>query len=289
MASPSTVGIRRDNHFFDLAFRDAVHQTLDLQLLRPDAAQRRQRSAQHVIETVELPRHFDAHDIVRLLHHADDLPVAPGVAAILAQFGIADVIADRADAQLVFNVENGLREVLGIVAAGAHYVKRDALRGLLADARQALELGDQPGQRLREIGHGLEQPRRQAQAAQHPAHFLLRFFVHFLDRVVGRRQHQVLQHLHVAGDFGSIFTPSTFLWPSILIVTMPPPAVPSTRICATSACSFSCIFCACCIMACMFPGIFIRSRAPSGCGRCALRRRTVRENAVLPDARARAQ
>ena len=33
---------------------------------------------------------------------------------------------------------------------------------------------------------------------------------------------------------GSIFTPSTFLWPSILTVTMPPPADASTRISAIS-------------------------------------------------------
>src|SRR6185312_3109561 len=56
---------------------------------------------------------------------------------------------------------------------------------------------------------------------------------------------------------GSIFTAVTALWPSILTVTMPPPAEPSTRISAISACMRSCICCACFIMACMLPGIFI--------------------------------
>src|SRR3569833_662939 len=40
---------------------------------------------------------------------------------------------------------------------------------------------------------------------------------------------------------------------------MPPPAEPSTRISAISACMRSCICCACFIMACMLPGIFIAS------------------------------
>src|SRR4051794_33708177 len=39
--------------------------------------------------------------------------------------------------------------------------------------------------------------------------------------------------------------------------TIPPPAEPSTRIAAISACSFSCICWACFIMFCMLPGSFI--------------------------------
>src|SRR6266480_2626493 len=55
---------------------------------------------------------------------------------------------------------------------------------------------------------------------------------------------------------GSIFTASTFLWPSILTVTIPPPDEASTRIRATSCCMRSCICCACFIMFCMLPGSF---------------------------------
>ena len=61
----------------------------------------------------------------------------------------------RAEAQLVLDVENGLRQVLGVLAAGAQHVKGEALRGFLADAGQALEFVDQPRQRLGEIGHRL--------------------------------------------------------------------------------------------------------------------------------------
>src|SRR5262249_17267171 len=55
---------------------------------------------------------------------------------------------------------------------------------------------------------------------------------------------------------GSIFTDSTFLWPSILTDTIPPPADASTRISPTSCCLRSCICCACFIIACMLPGSF---------------------------------
>src|SRR5882762_5706460 len=55
---------------------------------------------------------------------------------------------------------------------------------------------------------------------------------------------------------GSIFTASTFLWPSILTVTIPPPAEASTRMRPTSCCMRSCICCACFIMFCMLPGSF---------------------------------
>src|SRR6185312_10570497 len=58
---------------------------------------------------------------------------------------------------------------------------------------------------------------------------------------------------------GSILTPRTFFWPSILTETMPPPADASTRIAAISSCSFCCICWACFIMDCMLPGIFIVS------------------------------
>src|SRR5260370_26702008 len=55
---------------------------------------------------------------------------------------------------------------------------------------------------------------------------------------------------------GSILTARTFLWPSILTVTIPPPEDASTRIRATSCCMRSCICCACFIMFCMLPGSF---------------------------------
>src|SRR5260370_31036813 len=55
---------------------------------------------------------------------------------------------------------------------------------------------------------------------------------------------------------GSILTARIFFCPSILMLTMPPPAVASTRISAISCWSFSCICCAWRITCCMLPGSF---------------------------------
>jgi len=99
---------------------------------------------QDVVAALKLARGFDADNVVRLLHHADHLRVAVAIAAELAQFAFGDVVADAAEAEFILDVQDGLREVLGVVAAGAQHVEGEALRGLLADAGQALEFGDQP-------------------------------------------------------------------------------------------------------------------------------------------------
>ena len=103
---------------------------------------------QHVILPLKLARGFDADDVVRLLHHADHFRVAAAVAAILAQLARGDVVADAAQAELILDVQDGLRQVLGVVAAGAQHVEGEALRRLLADAGKALEFRDQPRERL---------------------------------------------------------------------------------------------------------------------------------------------
>src|SRR5450756_851993 len=55
---------------------------------------------------------------------------------------------------------------------------------------------------------------------------------------------------------GSILTLNRFFWPSMVTVTMPPPAVAVTLISAISCCIFSCICCAWRIICCILPGSF---------------------------------
>ena len=71
---------------------------------------------QHVIQTVEGPRGFHRQDVVRLFNHADACPVAIGVAAIGTELRIADVIAFRADAQVVFYVDQCRRQRRSLIA-----------------------------------------------------------------------------------------------------------------------------------------------------------------------------
>jgi hypothetical protein len=91
-----------------------------------------------VIPALKLARGFDADDAERFFHDANDAGVAARIGAVNADLAVADVVAHRAQAKLIPHVENSLGQVLGVVAAGAQHVKRDALRGFLPDAGQAL-------------------------------------------------------------------------------------------------------------------------------------------------------
>ena len=175
----------------------------------------------------------------------------------MAQLAVADVVADAAEAQLVLHVEDGLRQMLGIFAAGAQHVERDALRGLLPDAGQALEFGDEARQRFGEIGHRLRTcPGGRPMPPSMPPIFCWISSSTFLTASLhaatpcpaASRRRRPLR--------GRSSRASRFFWPSIFTVTMPPPAVASTLICAISCCSFSCICCAWCIICCMLPGSF---------------------------------
>src|SRR6185312_6267686 len=122
---------------------------------------------------LKLARSFHRQYIVRLLNDADDGLIAMRIAAEIADLAIADVIADGANAELILDVEDRLRQPFGIFAAGAQHVERNALRRFLPDARQFLEFLDQQSKRLGKIGHVLEHSGREAKPPEHPAHLLL--------------------------------------------------------------------------------------------------------------------
>src|SRR5207253_7639196 len=67
-----------------------------------------------------LPICLDTQNIVRLFHYAQQFLVARRIAAEQTEVAFADVVTDRAKTELIFDVENGLRKTLGVVAAGAH-------------------------------------------------------------------------------------------------------------------------------------------------------------------------
>jgi hypothetical protein len=79
--------------------------------------------------------------------------VAVWIAAIQADFTVADVIALLADAELVFDIENGLSQTLGILARTAQEVKDDTLSRFLADAGEALTFLNQTREGCREFSH----------------------------------------------------------------------------------------------------------------------------------------
>jgi hypothetical protein len=93
--------------------------------------------------------------------------VTMGVAAIGAELGIANVVAERAKAEAIFDVEQGLGEALGVLAGLAENMKRQALRGLLAHAGKALEFLNQPLEGLSKV-HNLQDFAQRIRCAKSP-------------------------------------------------------------------------------------------------------------------------
>ena len=108
---------------------------------------------QDVVEATERMSCFNGQDIVRLFYDADLRSFAVRIAAVKAKIAIADVVALRADAELVFYVENRLREVLGVLPRGTQKMKGDALRRLLTNAGQSFAFLNEPRKRLGELRH----------------------------------------------------------------------------------------------------------------------------------------
>src|SRR5579884_2237389 len=93
---------------------------------------------------------------MRLFDHANLRPVAMRIAAVGAQFGVADVVAFGAQAEMVFHVQQRGGEPLGVLAGSSEDVEGKTLGGFLADAGQAAEFVDEPLQGRGEIGHTYE-------------------------------------------------------------------------------------------------------------------------------------
>ena len=84
VASPSMRRVRADDGLADGALRDPVEELVEAQLLAPDAVERAQRAPEHVVAALEAGAlHGD--DVAGVLDDADDLGVAPVVAADGAQ------------------------------------------------------------------------------------------------------------------------------------------------------------------------------------------------------------
>jgi hypothetical protein len=77
---------------------------------------------------------------MRFFHHADLRMVAIRIAAIGTQLAIADVIALRANAQVVFYVGKSRRQRGRLIARRSQHIKREPLRRFLTYPGQPAEL-----------------------------------------------------------------------------------------------------------------------------------------------------
>ena len=96
---------------------------------------------------------------------ADGFLAARRAHTVVAGIGVRDVAADRARANFFFGVANGFGERQRIFRRGAQEMKRQALRGLLANSGEMLQFIDESFDGSGKIRHAacVAQPRASAQ------------------------------------------------------------------------------------------------------------------------------
>ena len=148
------VGVGGENNFGDRGFggigrREAAQEFLHLELFRPDAVHGAEMAVQDVVAAAEAAGALDGKDIQRLLDDADDAVIAAGVGADATGVGLGEVLTDGAEPNALFDVEQGGGQFLRFNFGRAEDVVGEALGRLGADAGQAVEGFDEPGE-----GHG---------------------------------------------------------------------------------------------------------------------------------------
>ena len=145
------IGVGGQDHLFDrvcAAVLDAPDELLDLQIFDGHAVQRVERTVQHVVQPLVDARPLQRHHRQRILHDADGRAVALIGAADAARLDVGHVAAHRAEVDRFLHVQEGLGQVADGLRGLAEQMKRQPLRRLGADARQAREGLDGAGDRL---------------------------------------------------------------------------------------------------------------------------------------------
>ena len=110
------VRIGGEDDFVRVGAPDLLDEFFHAQLRGADAVHRRDQSAEHVIAAAIRARAFDRVHVFGFGDDANDGRVAPLVGAELARIVFGERIADRAEAYVVFYVENRFGQRLGFVA-----------------------------------------------------------------------------------------------------------------------------------------------------------------------------
>ena len=122
---------------------DAFDEAPDLQVVRADALQRRERAHQHVVGPLKSRVFSMAETFCGSSTTQMSAAVARLVGAEAAGIDVGDGVAGRAVRDALLHVADGVAEALGVLARGAQDVEREALRALAADTRQFLQLVDE--------------------------------------------------------------------------------------------------------------------------------------------------
>ena len=137
-------GIDGEHDLLDAALGDPRHQARQIEVVRPDAVERRQRAAEHVIAPARRVGALQRPEIADQFDDDQDRAVAPLVGADRAGVARVDVAAHRADDDLLVGDAHRLGERPEQRFALADQMQRGAPRRARAQARQAREQLDQP-------------------------------------------------------------------------------------------------------------------------------------------------
>src|SRR5207253_520205 len=196
-----------------------------LEVVRPDALQRRQRAHEHVIRTLEVARFLDRRHVLRLLDDADDGRVAAVAGAEGAGIDVCNVVADRAVRHALFHVAQRVDQTLRLLARRPQDVKRETLCTLRSDAGQALQFLDETDQRIWQ-GHYI--PGSFMPGGSMPPIFcaISSSALRWASLIAATMRSCSISISSFETTSGSIFSDCTCLAPLITSFTMPPPASP---------------------------------------------------------------
>ena len=115
----------------------------DVEFVRPDAAQRVERAAEHVVPAFVFAGALDGLDVAGFFDDADQPAVAAGVGAVAAHLVGGDVPADAAEVHAVAHPRQRRLEAVDVLRFHLQQVEGDALRAFRPDAGQSRELIDE--------------------------------------------------------------------------------------------------------------------------------------------------
>ena len=128
------------------ALLDTLDEGIDIEVADADAVDRRDDTAQHVVEALVLLRVLDGHDVLHILHHTDDALVPFGAGADGTGVGVAEAVADVAVVDVGGEAVDSVGEQQHLVSRLFEQMEGETECGTLAYTRQRGEVFDGIGQ-----------------------------------------------------------------------------------------------------------------------------------------------
>jgi hypothetical protein len=124
----------------DPALLNTLQQRINPQLLWSDTIEGRQGPHQHVVQAFVDACAFDREDITRVLNDTNEATVSRWIGAYWTRIGLGNPTTLGAEDNLLFDLNNRLRQSLSAYFWGAQHKESQALCGLFANTGQTTEL-----------------------------------------------------------------------------------------------------------------------------------------------------